>query len=132
MNIAPHDYPYYVVEIPSEYSVIINIGERDANIGDEVAIFEPGPEIIDPITGESLGNHDFLKNILEITETYPTHCVCEKLRKYEATKMTVSFASLLSSEVIKESEKINANPDHIKNWKIKTRQINIGDPVRII
>lgn len=121
-----------VIKIPNEYIVIISANKYEVNIGDDVAIYEPGDEILDPDTGEKLGDFDFIKTKLEISETYDNYSVCQRVVYERRSPVFGALSPLLEDETVEKIKKINVNPEHNDNLKIKNSKVSIGDPVKLL
>lgn len=120
---------YKIVDITSEYDVIINAGLED-NISDgtEFEIFAYGKEVLDPDTHESLGTLDIIKTVVEAVTVYPKMCRCRKI----VVEKKQPFGMLLSEYVeVQSAKKLNIDYSDIQpNIEIDSR-IKIGDLVRI-
>ncbi len=129
------DTLYKVVDITSEYDVVINAGYEDDNVtdGTKFEIFAYGKEILDPDTKESLGTLDIIKQTVEAVNVYPRMCRC---RNIEIVKKTIP--SILSSIALYEKEtevptaqKLNIDYTDIQPNIDVDRKIKVGDLARI-
>ena len=89
---------YKIVKIISEYKVVVNAGSNSfIKEGDILEVYQPGQEVTDPETGESLGTLDFVKAKLRVVDVFPKMCVCEN-RDTETSSLFSSFAQSLKYE----------------------------------
>ncbi len=69
---------YKIAKIIDEYQVVVNAGSNDLIHDDDcLEVYQPGQEVTDPDTGESLGTLDFVKAKLRVVNVFPKMCVCE-------------------------------------------------------
>ena len=68
---------YKIAKIIDEYQVVVNAGSNDLIHDDDcLEVYQPGQEVTDPDTGESLGTLDFVKAKLRVVNVFPKMCVC--------------------------------------------------------
>ncbi|CZQ83556.1 Hypothetical protein Tpal_460 [Trichococcus palustris] len=120
----------YIVEIPNEYTVIINVGEFSVSVGDKIYIYESGKIIEDPITNQKLGQYDFIKETVEVTEVYQEFSVCKKVVRKKGNKISIAMTPLLQENIYVTYDELKVNPDENKHWAISNSLISIGDPVK--
>lgn len=131
--------PYYVVAIPDETRIIVNIG-KDNNpdpennlLEREIEISEQGIELIDPKTNHSIGSYDPVKDRLTITNVYENYSIARKaVTRHEST-----FQSILSSPMLKttkrtEYKELCVDTSEVSNTVLKSKIIHIGDLVKLI
>jgi len=123
---------YRVIEILDEYSILINYGrEHGANEDDEVRIVSTGPEIVDPVTKESLGTLDSIKSTLTIVTVYDKFSLCKKI--ITTTKNVLVSPLSQFQTTTKTSKLINVDKDSISNKTTPDDTIiKIGDMVEIL
>ena len=69
---------FRIVKIIHEYRVVVNAGSNYSVREDDIfEVYQPGQEITDPETGESLGMLDYVKAKLRVVDVFPKMCVCE-------------------------------------------------------
>ena len=69
---------FIIVKIIDEYRVVVNAGSNYSVREDDIfEVYQPGQEITDPETGESLGMLDYVKAKLRVVDVFPKMCVCE-------------------------------------------------------
>lgn len=121
----------YVIEIPNNKTIIINIGSDDGYfIGDKFKIYEEGPKIIDTQTNEVLGRKDYTKVTVEVVESYPNFSECQRIvTKERSTFATV--ATMVQGSSYKEAVDLPVSDEQNKQWAIKNPEIKINDPVKI-
>lgn len=120
----------YVVEIPNNNTIIINVGFEDGyQVGDKLKIYEKGPEIVDPKTKEALGRKDYIKDTVEIVETYANFSECQRFVTREKNTFA-SVGSMIHGSVQKEAVNLNIKTDQNKKWEISNPLITIEDPVK--
>lgn len=120
---------YKIVDITSEYDVVINAGLND-NISDgtEFEIFVYGKEIVDPDTLESLGTLDVIKTVVEAVSVYPKMCRCRKI----VMEKKQSFGLILQDFVeTPTAKKLNVDYADIQpNIEIDSK-LKVGDLARV-
>lgn len=117
-----------VIRILDQYTIMIDKGfETLSGIkeGEKITIFEPGPEIKD-LDGNILGNYDFKKADLIITEVYSKFSIAQNIEKQTAFSVT----NLLAGNQIKGT--LNVNEKEINPLKPNNPKIQLGDLVKII
>lgn len=135
----------YIIRIIDKETIMINFGtndnepffangidEMEVKVGDKLQIIEPGPKIKDPITGESLGYYDSIKDILEITEMFPRFSICKKIDRVTITSGPLAAFGQLSKNEIKETVvPLNVNEEDIKPFQKDNndKKIKVGDAV---
>ena len=73
---------YKIAKIIDEYQVVVNAGSNDLIHDDDcLEVYQPGQEVTDPDTGESLGTLDFVKAKLRVVNVFPKMCVCETVKR---------------------------------------------------
>lgn len=123
---------YRVIEIIDEYSLLINFGrKKGADEGNLVRIISVGPEIIDPITNESLGTFDKVKAELTIVTAYELFSLCKRIKRTERS----AFMNPLDQfkVVTEESVKIKVDRSSLSDKKLPDDDIiKIGDFVDVV
>lgn len=118
-----------VIKILDKFTVVINAGFTDKlhsiGKGKKVAIYEPGPKIED-IDGTVLGNYDFIKAELIITEVYPNFCIAKHLKEGPVFDLQKSLGGFTSKGPLDVEE------NKITPIKPKNSEITIGDLVKRI
>lgn len=115
-----------VIKILDKFTVIINVGYDNCNIDekDKIIIYEPGPEVKD-IDGTILGNYDFKKAELIVTDVYPNFTVAKHLKKGAMFDLNNAINSYTTSGPL------NVKEDDITNFMPKNPVISIGDLVKL-
>lgn len=68
---------YKVVKIIDEYRLIVNAGtENGIEVGTVFEVVSPGDEVVDPDTGEVLGQIDSVKALLKVEHIYEKMSEC--------------------------------------------------------
>ena len=118
---------YKIVKIISEYKVVVNAGSNSyINEDDTLEVYQPGQEVTDPDTGESLGTLDFVKAKLRVVDVFPKMCVCENRDREK--KSIISLAQSLTYE---EKLPLNVQTTDISGgYEGIDKKIKVGDLVR--
>lgn len=105
---------YIVVEVVNESEIIINYGLEDgAVVGQSVRIYEVGPIIKHPETGEELGTYDHIKGQLEVTTPFDKFSICKRIiRKDKNSFLTITA---LTGGTSKEIAKLNVDENDYTN-----------------
>lgn len=123
------DNEYRVIEILNTKALLVNYGKtHGAKEGKEIRIIIKGPEVIDPLTKESLGRLDTIKETLTIVAVYDNFSLCKKL----VTTTTNAFINPLThfQTTSVEIKDFNADKNDISNRKFsEERIIKTGDTV---
>jgi len=121
-----------VIKIPNEYNIIVSKSIIDnIDIGDIVEIYEIASEVIDPETKEVLGTYDFTKQELKVSEIYDRYFVCNKIEERVITPFDLDFKTIMKhTEYTKKALEVNSEQN--ENLSLKTKEIKIGDPVKIV
>lgn len=117
-----------IAKIVTEYRVVINRGHKDGvENGMRFVIFDPGEEILDPKTGESLGNLEIVKAKVEVIN------VQEKMstaKTYEYTSGPSGIAAAFVNIERGPLKKLPLDEEALK--QVKTTSVKVGDLVRQI
>jgi hypothetical protein len=80
-----------VVKILSDTAVVLGVGaNQGVGEGHAFVIFEPGEEIIDPETKESLGSLEIVKGRVKVAHVMPQMCIARTERRTVTRTKTVS------------------------------------------
>ncbi|MCX6886820.1 MAG: hypothetical protein NTX27_17475 [Verrucomicrobia bacterium] len=99
-------YPLKVAGLNGPDEIILNRGGEAVAVGDRMEIFNPGEELKDPSTGESLGVAERKAATAEVIRVLPKVCYAKILEK---TEPVVVEAVCRKPQVSKESEERKAN-----------------------
>ncbi|MBC2369359.1 hypothetical protein HBP99_11990 [Listeria booriae] len=130
---------YKVIAIPDKTRIIINLGEIDNEnpnstlVDRDIEINELGIQLKDPDTKEVIGQYNPVKARLTITNSYDTYSIARK----QIVKISTPFQQIISSPMLKTTEKISFEPlnvknDEISNTTLRSHIISIGDLVTLI
>lgn len=116
-----------VIKILDQFTIIINVGYENSDISenDKVVIYEPGPEIKD-LDGSILGNYDFKKAELIVTDVYPNFSVAKHLKKGAMFNINNAINSYTTSTPLRVKE------DDITQFTPNSLEISIGDLVKLV
>lgn len=138
-------FPFYVVAIPDEYTILVNGGEdynediHSRNLqevesvirkGDKLEVVIPGHEIIDPVTYNSLGYYDFVKETLEVIKVHKSFFECAKISKQKDGFIN-AISPMLGGSVYSYVS-LNVDPSQIMGTPDDIAEITTGDPVKFI
>ncbi|MGM0182221.1 hypothetical protein IGK74_001141 [Enterococcus sp. AZ150] len=139
------EFPFYVVAIPDEYTILVNGGEafnkaglisklnidkEKIFVGDKLEVIIPGNEILDPKNNESLGYYDYIKDTLEVIKIHPKFFECAKI-SYSKSMVNALSPMFGGSGTIEE---LDVNPDDfLEDLQNSDKDlIRIEDPVRFV
>ena len=119
---------FKIVKIVSEYKVVVNAGRMNfIREDDTLEVYQPGQEVTDPETGESLGTLDFIKAKLRVVDVFPKMCVCEN----RETKSKSIFVNISQSLTYEEKLPLNVQTTDISGgYEGVDKKIKVGDLVR--
>lgn len=119
---------FKIVKIISEYKVVVNAGSMNfISEDDTLEVYQPGQEVTDPETGESLGTLDFIKAKLRVVDVFPKMCVCEN----RETKSKSIFVNISQSLTYEEKLPLNVQTTDISGgYEGVDKKIKVGDLVR--
>lgn len=116
-----------VAEILDKYTLATNVGEEDGvEEGMKFEVYEEGPVITDPETGEELGQPETVKITLVVRE------VKERMSIMETPKTTIerdTFSEMMSPFKKYETKQGTIDTDELVT-KDDRKKVSIGDPVR--
>ncbi|PNL90873.1 hypothetical protein [Aerococcus viridans] len=125
-----------VVMIPDNSRVVINYGtdnDKDFNIGTEIVVYEPGPDIKDPDTNNVIDQYAIVKEKLTITEVYENYAVARNEKIMAMPSLATAIASpMLKNRQQKKYETINVNEEENLHLNLENPIISIGDLIRIV
>jgi len=117
---------YKVVKIISDEEIVVNAGYKQGiKKGQELEIFVPGEEVIDPDTGRSLGTLDTIKAYVTVRDVYENMCVC--INSETATR---NFLNPFEGFTITKPKRLNVDSTQISGGFKEDRIIRVGDLVR--
>ena len=118
---------YKIVKIIDEYAVVVNAGSNSfIKENDTLEVYQPGQEVTDPETGESLGTLDFVKAKLRVTDVFPKMCVCENRERERK-----SFITIAQNFTYEEKLPLNVQTTDISGgYEGIDKKIKVGDLVR--
>ena len=117
---------FRVVQILSEYEIIVNAGRSFVSRGNVLEIYAPGKDVIDPDTGWSLGTLDFIKANVIVKNVFEHMCVCRS-DTTDINSITRQINSLMAGSVSPLNiNSLDITPIHEDVDEV----IRIGDPVR--
>lgn len=65
-----------VAMIMNDHQVVLNAGSNDGvNVGYSYVVYENGPQVTDPVTGEDLGNLQIVKGRVWVHNLSNAHCI---------------------------------------------------------
>lgn len=119
---------FKIVKIISEYKVVVNAGSMNfIREDDTLEVYQPGQEVTDPETGESLGTLDFIKAKLRVVDVFPKMCVCENRDRKEKSIL----ANLTLNLTYEEKLPLNVQTTDISGgYEGVNKKIKVGDLVR--
>lgn len=120
----------HIVKIISETTFVINAGSDDGfNVGDKFDIVGQGPtEIVDPITGESLGSFTGSKGKILITQIQPKMALAET----ETVFVSPITASLQSLTGTRKQKELNVDLSQITGGIATNNDpVQIGDKIEL-
>ena len=119
---------YKIAKIIDEYQVVVNAGSNDLIHDDDcLEVYQPGQEVTDPDTGESLGTLDFVKAKLRVVNVFPKMCVCEN----RETEQKSFFSNISPGLFFEETLPMNVQTTDISGgYEGIDKKIKVGDLVR--
>lgn len=61
-------YPIQIAQVQADGVIVLNYGEGSVTPGATLSVFSKGNEIVDPATGEKLGNDETLLGLIRVTD----------------------------------------------------------------
>ena len=119
---------FRIVKIIDEYRVVVNAGSNYSVREDDIfEVYQPGQEITDPETGESLGMLDYVKAKLRVVDVFPKMCVCEN----RDTKQKSLLMPLSQNWTYEEKMPLKVlTTDIYGGYEGIDKKIKVGDLVR--
>lgn len=126
-----------IAAIIDEQRLLINCGmEQGVSIGDRFIIFEEGNEIMDPVTGQSLGKLELVKTQVEAVHVQNKMSLAMPIHRDTLGQPTVLSATLAQTSTAPSSD-FYRDRMHVKKTEILgLTQVNstvcVGDRIRSI
>lgn len=118
-----------IAEIIDTTTVVINRGyEHDVEEGMRFIIYEPGNEIKDPDTGDSLGTFEYVKAKVEATNVNEKFSTAETYETDTIPSAIMSIKSLMGQRVPQELPLDAETKDELP--KHSATSVKVGDSVR--
>ena len=118
-----------VIRIISDSRIIVDVGENQLTIGDDLLIFTQGEEIFD-LDGNSLGLYENIKDTVTVIQTASEYSICAKYTKEVVSSLSV-FASMMSAHTEQKEVPMNIEQGDIQPLLINEDcTIHLGDFVR--
>ncbi|MEH0197702.1 hypothetical protein V7S57_21030 [Caulobacter sp. CCNWLY153] len=102
----------YVAMVLNDYQVVLNAGKSDGvETGYSYLIYEVGQRVIDPISGEDLGNLEIVKGRVWIHQVADSHCVAgsdpdpEKVSHLARRSISITINKNLGDVKVKDRAK---------------------------
>lgn len=116
---------YGIAALIDEYTLVINAGKEERiKVGQKIKILSKHhTDILDPFTGEKLGNLHHIKDEVRVSEVHRKFSICKSERKNEISKMQMSLFGI-------EPRKLNFG-DKFMERRITEEPINVGDMIEI-
>ena len=124
---------YKVVKIIDDKQIVINAGSNSfVSRGNEFEIYQPGIEVFDDATGESLGSLDFVKARVEATTVFPKMSICKHIVK-ETRSFLGLGADIFEPTKVRVAQTLNVNAEDISGgFENVDKMISVGDLVRTL
>ena len=124
-----------IAKIVNDFTFIITGGsDNDLYKGDKLVIVQPGNlDILDPDTGDVIGQYTIKKGYLVVNEVYNNFSIC-KSETYQEEVPTNSFSTFTSSlngnsyKTVTKYKKLNVNKDDVTGG-LTPDPIEVGDIV---
>lgn len=105
-----------VAKIISETTVVLAAGsDHGVRRGTKFVIYDPGPVIQDPETGEPLGNLEIVKGRVQATHVMPSMCVAKTAvtttTRHSVFGPTGDIARFLGTTTVELAERLKVNPE---------------------
>lgn len=132
---------YHVAAILDSFHVIIDAGYNyNLSVGTKIEIFIEGDEILNPISGESLGHINLVKETLEIVQVDQKYSICQKIIEEERkvpgplssiSSLTFGDRTVTDRKIVQMSvDETNMLESTIK-LPSERKKIFVGDKARI-
>jgi hypothetical protein len=121
-----------IIRLLDDHTVVVNVGERDGvEPGMRLGIYSPLDDIVDPVTGETLGDYRRRKGVVSVTEVQERFCIAEtpRVRQQVEERGMPLFGSVKRTEMIQRS--LNIADEHIRDVP-GGETVVVGDIVEII
>ncbi len=118
-----------VIKILDEFTLLINIGKSSGriDIDDQIIVYEKGPQIED-IDGTPLGNFEFIKAKLLITDVQQEFSIAKHLKKNQLlSSKSILGGGYTSKGVLPLNDEASITPLTPEN-----PEISVGDFVKIL
>jgi len=121
-----------VAEIIDEYTVVINRGHEHGVEEDmRFVIYEPGEEIKDPDTDESLGKFEYVKAKVEVVNVQEKFSTAKTYETHKVTMPAIQALALVSGQTMRNELPLDEETKGRLPKRSRT-PVKIGDLVRQI
>lgn len=125
-----------VIRILSDTELIINLGADDGvEFGSKFEIYEPGESVVDPSTKKNLGVLDYVKATVKVIELHNSFSLVknQEIKTETVTHNSLNiFAQSTQDRRTVITHTLPVNKDQIEPLNIKSKEIQIGDPIRSV
>ena len=119
-----------IAEIIDEYTVVINQGHEHGVEEDmRFVIYDPGEEINDPDTGESLGKFEYVKAKVKVVNVQEKFSTAKTYETYTMTMPAMTIAQVMGQT---RREELPLDEETKARLQKGLRPVKIGDSVRQI
>ena len=119
-----------VAGIIDEYTVVINRGyEHGVEEDMRFVIYEPGDEITDPDTGDSLGKFEYVKAKVKVVNVQEKFSTAKTYETYTMTMPAMTIAQVMGQT---RREELPLDEETKARLQKGLRPVKIGDSVRQI
>lgn len=118
-----------VAKIIDERNIVLNCGDNDGiSVGSKFKIFsEKCSLVVDPDTGEDLGNLRLIKAKVQAVTVYDKMCICQNLYNTMSTAVLAGLSSFQSAQLKVDPSQITGGLDTESD-----EMIQIGDEAELI
>jgi hypothetical protein len=129
---------FIVIEIVDNTTIIVDYGIQDgAAVGDTIRIFERGEPVVNPVTNETLGNLNNIKETVQVSVSYEKFSLCNRTitgtSAYSKRLATAYADSIAKSGHIEEKVKLNVDESAFSRRKIGVvSPVKVGDFAEVV
>lgn len=121
-----------VAEIVDEYTVVINRGQEHGVEEDmRFVIYEPGEEIKDPETDESLGKFEYVKAKVEVVNVQEKFSTAKTYETHRVTTLAIQAITMVQGQTMRNKLPLDEETKGRLPKRSRT-PVKIGDLVRQI
>lgn len=122
----------HVIRILDKYTLLVNVGKGDLDVGNIIQVYEIG-DVIEDLNGTPLSYYVHIKDELEVIQVEDSYSMCKKNKT--VNKIFSSGAAFATSPMLERSfverPPLRVNESEIRPLSIGDNSIHVGDAIKL-